>query len=30
MVELTIIYDKVRFEEKALYEKAQNRGSRRR
>lgn len=26
MVELTIIYDKVRFEEKALYEKAQNRG----
>ena len=26
MVELTIIYDKVRFEEKALYEKAQNKG----
>jgi [lysine-biosynthesis-protein LysW]--L-2-aminoadipate ligase len=26
MVELAIIYDKVRFEEKALYEKAQNKG----
>ena len=26
MVELSIIYDKVRFEEKVLYEKAQSKG----